>query len=43
MVYAFLISRVDGAGNVATGCWIDINVTGQRKKNTLALKNSLPP
>lgn len=38
MVHALLIGHADGAGDVTPGCCVDINVAGQRKKNTLALK-----
>lgn len=41
VAYALLIGHSNGAGDVATGCLMDINVTGQRKKNTLALEDEI--
>lgn len=41
VAYALLIGHSNGAGDVATGCLMDINETGQREKNTLALEDEI--
>lgn len=38
VAYALLMGHWSGAGDVATGCWTDINVTGQRKRTRLRLR-----
>lgn len=41
MAYALLIGLSSWVGSVPTGCLIDVNVPGQRKMNTLALRSEI--